>query len=226
MIFNNDSVNIFTDASIYKTKTSEETIGCPGFITIIDSQIVNCGYKILRYTTNNNSEINAIRLGILEALKYQGQFKYINLFSDSQICIFGLREWIFQWVKCIHNNVMFNSSGKEVMNQSEFLDIIYTIILNNLNINLYHQKGHVTKSFDSLNIAMKTFKRSNGINNNIDIELIKNISDMNNNIDKYTREKLMEFVNNFMNSYKMVNPISFEFNRIDMDKYKQLLNLK
>lgn len=214
-IFNRQTLNIFTDASI--TKQNGITIGCPGAIAVAvveDSlKIIDTSTSVEFNSTNNNSEIKAIYKGVLLAEKYRHNFSYINLFSDSQICIFGLRKWIFDWIYA--NGSLYNSSGTEVSNQDVFISIIYFIFRNNLNINLFHQKGHVTNSI--LSKAKSVFEKSNNVNT--DIELVQTISHYNDIIDKYTK-KILE--SDLINP-DMINPIQRNFESINLNKYKKLI---
>lgn len=204
MILNTpNTCNIFTDASIIKTIYGE-TIGCAGAIGYLTSgnkdPIIST--KIIRESTNNNSEITAILLGVGIALSAPKGFK-INLFSDSKICIYGLREWIYSWMNNREpDGTMVSSSGTPVANQEVFLHIINLITTNNLSINLYHQKGHVKNTKSSLDNAKKVFFESNGVV--LDDQDIFNISSFNNYIDEYTRAKLNTYVDNKGNAGKNV----------------------
>ena len=95
-LFNDRTLNIFTDASIVKIEN--ETIGCAGNNIVANNTIIDQPRLIYRNSTNNNSEIAAIHMAVVNALNYRHQFETINIFSDSKICIYGLREWIFNWI--------------------------------------------------------------------------------------------------------------------------------
>ena len=124
---NSNTLNIFTDASI--KQVGQETVGCAGAFCVAgkDRTIINQTNRILRYATNNSSEITAVKLGIDLAIDYRNDFDTINLFSDSKICIYGLREWIFNWIDNMSNGVLYNSSNTEVANQEMFKKIINLI---------------------------------------------------------------------------------------------------
>ena len=223
-IFNKDTLNIFTDASITTIRKPghNETIGCPGAYVIGGDKELDLQTQILRNSTNNNSEITAIFMGVLEAQKYRNYFKYINIFSDSKISVFGLREWIFNWINNTNNGVMLSSTGKPVANQDIFLKIIYFIINNNLNINLFHINGHInSNNIAQILEAKKTFITSNHINLDVDEELIKNLEIANDVIDRTTRNILLS------QTYEPVdkcNPfINYNSNSIDIKKYSNLI---
>ena len=227
-MFNYDTVNIFTDASIIKYPN--ETIGCAGahIVTGYDatSEILEQPRIIIRNSTNNNSEINAILLGVRCALRYKN-FKQINLISDSKICIFGLREWIFNWIRDSQgSDVLISSQGTEVANQQVILQIIYTILNNDLRINLFHQNGHVNiNNQKQMENAKNTFINSNHIEDDIDMELIKEISIGNDIVDKFTRKELENFSPEtpIPNTQELVR---FFYDPFDVDKYKHLLKIK
>ena len=61
-IFNDKTLNIFTDASVLKTE--KETIGSPGYVAVIGENIVDQKSIILRESTNNESELYAINMAI------------------------------------------------------------------------------------------------------------------------------------------------------------------
>ena len=191
---NDNTLNIFCDASI--AKRDNITIGCPGVVVPMYINTSPCSYytnyDILYDTTNNNSEITAILLGVYEALKYKDKYSIINLFSDSKICIEGLRSWIFNWANNINSEgLLCSSSGSLVANQEVFKRIIWTIQQNNLRIRFYHQKGHVSISSDqSMRKAADVFYNSNKILLNLDD--ICTISTFNNTVDIITKNVLKE----------------------------------
>lgn len=228
-IFNPDTLNIFTDASI--KKISDETLGCPGAVCVITYQngsndVLDMSYYVERYATNNSSEIKAISLGIAKALQYRHRFKNINLFSDSRICIQGLREWIFNWVNCINNNVMCNSSGEPVANQNTFASIVHTILSNNLRINFYHQKGHVSiNSKSSVDKAMKVFYDVNRLD--IGTELMVILSNYNNLVDKVTGDNLEEYNRFHINRFSKEDTVmKFDMSKFSTNDYMNLTNAK
>jgi ribonuclease HI len=196
-IFNLNVLNIFVDASVLKTQN--ETIGCPGCLVVrtdIYGNTIETEYidYITRDSTNNRSEIRAIRLGIEKALKYRNPFQKINLFSDSNLCIQSITNWIFTWIRGLRDEVIYNSSNTPVINQDMIIDVINTILSNNLDINIFHQKGHVTGTKESIFHATEVFKETNKINTDIDLELIKAISYFNNIVDIRTKESLQMLI--------------------------------
>ena len=86
-IFNDKTLNIFTDASVYKSKNI--IFGSPGYVAVIGEQIVDERSIILTESTNNESELYAIYMAIQYALCNRDKVEVINIFSDSQFAIFG-----------------------------------------------------------------------------------------------------------------------------------------
>lgn len=230
-LFTEDIINIFTDASI--TEYNNETIGCAGYVAIRGKQKISEDRRIIRQSTNNNSEITAISMGVefaISILPYIGNNITINLFSDSKICIFGLREWYTTWLRREYNGRLYSSANKEIANQEIFNYIIWIIMHYNLRINFYHQNGHIClNSRKSLLGAMDTFKKYNYITNEVDIELIKEISKFNDYIDNTTRDTLKAYVS----SGQVNEPIFRAYftndankNTFNEDKYRSLVNAK
>jgi len=227
-MFNYNTLNIFTDASIKKMPDGE-TIGCAGANVISGPNpivgIIEQDTRIIRGSTSNNSEIQAIKLGIQKALMYRNQYNVINLISDSKLCIYGLREWIFNWVRdSVNKNYLISSTNQAVANQEVILEIIYMILDNNLRINFYHQNGHVNIYNQTNLIEVKnTFISSNFLSNDVDLELIKNISIANDDIDKLTRFILKN--SHFPKIYPK-NMMSFFYAPFETEKYANLINTR
>ena len=218
-------VNIFTDASITQL-VNGNTAGCYGAIVTNNGRIIDKEYKVCTDSTSNNSEIKAIRLGVNLAIKWRNSVNFpiiINLFSDSQISILGIRDRIYSW-RCKGNN-LFGSGNSLIKNQSVFIEIINIIINSNLIINFYHQKGHVNlHELDSIDKAIHVFTASNEVRDGIDVEFIKYISTMNNKVDRTSRKYLNQ---KNINKYKYD---AFEFspnNHLEkLRQYNQLQGSK
>lgn len=230
MVFNNHTLNIFTDASIRRMNDGE-VIGCPGALLFkgrIQGELKpdKVKTKIIRNSTSNNAEINAVKLGVELALEFRdNDTRGINLMSDSKLCIYGLREWIFNWVNQSPGDVLIGSTGQEVSNQNEILQIIYMILNNDLNINFYHQNGHINiNNMNQLQKAKDTFINSNFIQQDVNLDVIRTISSANNIVDELTRNILKDDSNILI---PITDPmIHFTYNKFDVCKYTQLLNLR
>lgn len=229
-IFNMDTLNIFTDASILKLE--QETVGCPGVVMVTSdsngfNSILNTNSYIVNHSTNNDSEIKAIRTGILCGLGYKDNFKRINLFSDSNICVQGLKDWIFNWCNCVVDDVMYSSSGSPVANQEVFMSIIHIITNAEFELNIYHQKGHVMiNSSKSLEKAKKSMLRSNRLDD-MDMDLLTQLSIYNDMVDTLTKDHLrVYYENNY--SFKDKNVPLLKVKGVGsmqdkMDRYKELI---
>lgn len=213
-------MNIFTDASIIKTRYNE-TVGCAGAICQENNNI--CSFEVQRDSTNNISEITAVKLAVEMAIANRDRFDIVNIWADSQWSIFGLTKWLRSWTSNMYNGMMINSSGEVVKNQQIFLSIIKLIVDNNLRVNFYHIKGHVdTTNFASITHAISVFNKSN--NASISRQNIKIASDMNNMVDRKTRDLLQ--------SYKNTSPVyltrgivQFSLSNEDLIRYYNLVTL-
>jgi len=230
-IFNDDTLNIFSDASM--TKNEGETIGCYGIVAVAsDTVLIRNTFPsdtlyhlgIARFSTNNDSELRGILKGVFFALQYRNEFKTINLFSDSMISIMGLKVWLNNWVRNTRNGIMYSTSG-EVMNQEVIKDIVFTILNNNLNINFYHQKGHVNSK--NIEHAKHTFIVSNKLDCDVDMKLIEAISNLNEIIDNTTREGLEWYMNTLhqdSRKEKLSRAICFvDIDPFDLKRYNKLI---
>jgi len=224
IFFKSNTLNIFCDASI-KNLDDGVTIGCPSTIVVQTfnngkSMIINQEHSLYSCVTNNSSEILAILLGVNKAIFYKKYFDTINLFSDSKVSIFGLREWVFNWVANIVDGKIYSSSGTLVSSQVIFLKIIKNILDNDMKINLYHQKSHVnTLKERSLLKAKSCFFESNGIV--ITKEDLLTICLYNNYVDNLSTSLLHNVVN-----VRPLNqmPIYFIPKEHNMVKYNTLIN--
>ena len=217
-IFNEKTLNIFTDASMRTFKN--EIIGAPGYVAVIGDTMVYEDIRILRESTNSESELYAIYMAIQYALLNRDKVQVINIFSDSQFAIYGLREWIFNWVNNIRNDRLYNSSKKEVAHQTIFMSIIYTILQYNLQISFYHNRGHFTET--KIDEFRKLFRKHNFLNDDIDLNTARKIMICNNYIDGITRSKLYSTYNL---PDKLQIPDYLARNDLDMNHYKKLLNI-
>ena len=217
-IFNEKTLNIFTDASMRTIKN--EVIGAPGYVAVIGNNIVYEDIRILRESTNSESELYAIYMAIQYALLNRDKVQVINIFSDSQFAVYGLREWIFSWMNNIKNDRLYNSSKKEVAHQTIFMSIIYTILQYNLQISFYHNRGHFTET--KIDEFRKLFRKHNFLNDDIDLNAARKIMICNNYIDGITRSKLYSIYNL---PSKLEIPDYLARNDLDMNHYKKLLNI-
>lgn len=233
-IINGYTLNIFTDASISKFPGTDIVTGGAGARFYIGDQFIGSDLKILFNTTNNQSELTAILLGIMGAVRLKNRVTKINLFSDSRISILGLREWIFTWMNSIHGQVMYSSSGNPVANQQIILAIIETIVRNDLQVNLFHLRGHMDSGKDKHTIQFKkSFLKENHLDpyTIIDDEVIQFLINGNSGIDHFTRDPLLnsEYMMQLVQQQNYIKPFnvnqSYYLYNIDIDKYKECIGI-
>lgn len=195
-------INLFCDASIDTTRK----IACGGcFITMQDSVGVHeLGSRSILQTnaTNNSSEILAIWIGVVEALRLRDLYPgaVFRLFSDSKISLYGCRDWIKNWIANIREDgTLMSSSGDPVKNQQRFIEIFNLIVENNLRIEFYHQRGHVNDGKISMNQARAQFIKANKVppeGLGLNIEYLSHYNDM---IDNLTRNYVKNYDNYLKN---------------------------
>lgn len=182
-------LEIYTDASIRKFNNGR-IFGCSGALCATTGNSV---YNINPDTTNNRSELIAIYDGCKLAdriRKVHPEYNEIFLYSDSQFGVFGLKRWMYGWLKTMDSNgVLYGSNGQPVKNQELFIMIICYLVSNNLRINFRHQAGHTKyTSMKALEKANEVFNTSNGYY--LRPEDIFKISYYNDIVDKTSRIKL------------------------------------
>ena len=196
-------INIFCDASI----DTDAHIACGGCYIVMqndDRTFVPLYHRlcIQNNATNNSSEILAIYTGVMEAIKLRQTYPnaIFRLFSDSKISLYGLRDWIKNWIKNSSlrgTNVLISSSGTPVANQQYFIKIFNVIVDNELCIEFYHQRGHVGESGGvSKEKARAQFIKANKVSPElmgIDINLL---CQYNHIIDNLTRNAVRQYVDN------------------------------
>lgn len=189
---NGNTINIFTDASIKRIRKEWAYIGCPGFIVYIGNTEIYHYTEILNFATNNESEARAVYLALdylLQLLPTLFKPTRINIFCDSKLTVYAVREWYKSWFNTIdEQGIVYNSSGLPVANQRIYIDIMQKVLQINQPINFYHVKGHTTLNTDGVEILNKTFIRENKLNNynTLTYTLSKFLVDGNNKVDYIT----------------------------------------
>ena len=243
---NENTFNIFTDASIIHRKIQIDDLmqtyyfGSPGADIYLGDRIISSYNTILPVCTNNQSEITAIEYGVNRGCKlsYLYNISNINIFSDSKICIYGLREWIFNWMNTLKDGVLYNTSGDKVANQSIFISIIQSIVYYNKPIRFYHIRGHFNASnFKERKKFNESFMKENHINDYLDERLIDFFISANDSVDTATRNALKLLPDNYVSYFDSVFRNISEIKKrerifgdrdqyirsIDLNKYKQLI---
>ncbi len=208
MINNKNTLNIFSDASM--RKRGDILDSCYGSVAVCQDDIVDELFRINSECTVPAGEIRGIRCSLSLAHKWKYMFKNINIFSDSQIALFGLRDYIYNWKYNPADNMFYNGKNKLnlVKNQELYLECFQLLnILKETNIvNLYHQCGHVDNGRDNLINAIEVFKKSNNIHGKVDYNTIRYISIYNNYVDSKSRSFIRR-TNVYENIY--YDPVSF-----------------
>ena len=209
-------INLFCDASIdLNTKTA-----CGGCVIVLQDEIgiSEIGRRLIiqQNATNNSSEILAIWIGVVEALKLRNQYPgaVFRLFSDSKISLYGLRDWMKNWIRNITpEGVLLSSSGEPVKNQQRFIEVFNLIVENNLKIELYHQRGHVNEGKMSLNKARASFIKANKVTPEAVGMSIELISQFNSVVDNATRDAVYAYLSNgtLLNAVELegISPIEY-----------------
>lgn len=241
---NNNTLNIFTDASIIHRKIQTSYgeyryyIGSPGAEFYIGDKKVYSYHTIIPHCTNNQSEITAIEYGINIGVQIAKKYdvENINIFSDSKICIFGIREWIFNWVKNMNDGVLYNTSGP-VANQYHFISIIQSVLANGRRINFYHVRGHFNfNDYKSRRKFNMSFMKENNSNLYLDEKLIDFFILSNDSVDKITRNSLKNIPPELLYQWDLFGRSICKYNyferifnwndsiaSLDMRKYKSLI---
>lgn len=203
--YNKSTLNIFSDASIIGSK--KNFTGCYGVVAVCEDDVIDSLFRLVSHTTSNNSEIKGIRGAISIANKYKYNFKQINIFSDSQISVFGLRDYIYKWRYNVNNGLLYGTSGSPIVNQEIFIESYYMLldIINTVPVSIFHQSGHVDNRYDRLKEAANVFARSNNIKGNIDLNFIRYISTYNNYVDQTSRSILRRS----NTEPEFIDPVSF-----------------
>lgn len=187
-----NALNIFTDASVIN-----KTISIPAYVAIdgIEYNEIGPFGKALANSTNNEGEVYAIKMALepctsstmlhLMEKRYGG--RYINIFSDSKITVYGLREWYNSWIKNMRDGILISSSGQPVANQQIYISIMRLISYYELKVNFYHVSGHVNHSNkQEILKSMEDFKKFNyGIS--ITPQFAMDLAILNDMIDKFSR---------------------------------------
>ena len=202
------ALNVFSDASI--TTVNGHYTSCSGYVIVYNDKIIETNHRIIYDSTNNYGEIFAIMMAVSAVIKKACEIKYvsrINLFSDSQISVLGLRDWIFKWYKKLNRyNNMISERNVEIANQDIFTEIVRIIVENGIPIHLYHQLGHkVFNNNSDIKKIKESFKKVNG--EEITDVVAQKLCWYNNVIDKFTRDNLMA----------VTTSLSFDLNNYQKD---------
>ena len=191
-------IDIFSDASVLgKVDKAKGNRVCAGAISVINDRRDKEYHCIIEGNTNNYGELTGLYLAIQLAAEYKDEYTEFNIYSDSNISVMGLKEWIYNWVTHMdENGIMYSSSGAEVANQTIIKSIV-DFIINTFDpevhrINILHCKGHVNiNSAFSVNTAYDCLARNFRLPPENLPDLIPYIQKWNNYIDESTRASLI-----------------------------------
>lgn len=184
--YNDDTLNIFCDASItgkYGCQT-----GCYGSVAVCKDEIIDSRYKMVSFTTSNNSEIKGLRASLDLALIYKDKYNFINLFSDSQVSVYGLTNYIYHWK--LKDGTLYTTMNKPVSSQEIFIEahqMLKELEQSPCIIRIFHQPAHVDNGFNALHNATNSFKKFNDIKGKIDMNFMRYICTWNNYVDNTSR---------------------------------------
>lgn len=223
--------NVFCDASI----NLQTHIACAGAIFANEdgSEIIT-EYQILQnMATNNSAEILAVLTALRAALSIREIYGYdqFNIFSDSKISIFGLRDWIYGWVEkqTMSTGYFIGSNGEPVKNQDYFKECVRLIVDNNLHVNFFHQHGHVnTQNNEKVTNAYVSFIKYNRIAPEDAGMNIGYACYYNNLVDvrtKNTLEALKQGQDPHV-PWEYKNPIIYCISKEDINRYRKLTKLR
>ena len=220
------SINVFTDASL--TTVNGVNVSCSGYAIVYNSQITGANFRILYDCSHNFGEIYALFMGIEAAIQAASDNRYrINIISDSQISVFGLRDGIFAWYKRLNKeSIMISSSKKPITNQFIYKRIVKSIVASGFPINIYHQLGHMSNTEKGLKKVIEKFEKVNI--ETIDEDVASKIIYYNNFVDKFTRANLFSITGNSVfdiNKYeKEVEDNNEVLTDEEMSAYGRLIN--
>ena len=219
MIKNSNTLNIFSDASMrMRAKNILDT--CYGAVAVNMDNIVDELFRMSSESTVPAAEIRGIRCSLSLALQYRHLYPVINIFSDSLISIYGLRDYIYGW-KFKVDGRLYSKSSTPVKNQELFIECfqMLTELRKTNKVNLYHQSGHVENGLQQLQSAIYTFKKSNNIKGQVDYSTIRYISLYNNYVDAKSRS-FIRSINIYENTY--TDPLIFYANPDTFNNSRQI----
>lgn len=201
LIHNSDTLNIFSDASM-RSIGNRKLATCYGSVAVNKDNIIDEVFRLQSVSTVPAAEIRGIRCSLSLALKYRYMYKNINIFSDSQIALFGLRDYIYKWKYNPNDGLLYNGLNSPVKNQELYIETFFMLmeLEKTNNVCLYHQNGHVDSNVEALRKSLDVFKNSNNIHGKIDYNVARYISLYNNYVDNKSRS-IVRRTNVFENDF-------------------------
>ena len=197
-IYGPTTLNIFSDASTRSTATV--SAAAYGVVGVCMDSIVDSVARIHTQTDAQAEELRGVKTALAMACKFRNVFPNINIFSDSDYSISGLRDKTTYMVFNPDIHTYYTKSGNPVKNMELIAESLYLLedLMRTNNINLYHIKGHMNvdgneaRHARSVAIGASTFKRQNNIPNSkkIDLNLIRYCGAYNGVVDSLSRSLL------------------------------------
>lgn len=207
IIINPWTINIFCDCST-NSKLEKITNTAYGAMAFNQTTLIDSEFRILTDKTSNYGELKAINLGVRLANKIRNRYSFnrFNIFSDSYIASFGMRDYCKKWM-AIDTGLYKRSTKQIVASQNVYIDTINIIVENNLPVTIWDQKGHVdVHDPTSLKIAKELFEQNNFHYADIDDDFMVYISLGNNAIDDASRKFLKS---TFDQTKQYIEPVYF-----------------
>ena len=211
-----DRFILFTDASVNGKVDMKHGNSVMGGCCIYDSLINKFGNIDLfpfNRATNNFGEMisiyNAARYCI-ELNKSTGETDF-TIMSDSQYCIFSLRDWVYNWYRNVGKNneyTIFTSSGNQLKNRFLIDSFIMMLCYSNIRLKLIYVSGHTDSIKKNI---LEVFCRSN-FPNNIELSMGQKI-DLQNELHSFLIGNIKvdeETRNAFKNNYLEQNAALYE----------------
>ena len=189
--------DIYSDASI----NLDHKLGCAG-VAVVNrktDQIVKTMYLVKEQATNNMCEIMGIWLAIYIAntMRHTETLPFhINIFSDSQISLYGMREWLPNWIRKRQKDTdtLVSSTGL-VANQEWFSDAYHMILMSGIKLKFWHQRGHIdTTNPNELFRCDRNFREANPHSLHMIGLKPMTISKYNNYVDETSRDIINEIL--------------------------------
>lgn len=198
MIYNEDTLNIFSDASFIPGLISDKKAlgshyitgfgkGCYCVIAVCGDDIIEKECIISSNSTVNASELKGVRKALSIANKYKNQYSRINIFSDSLYSI-----------NLVKKNVIRPCGRIDLVlaNRSILLQIYYIYCelaqYQHCLITLYHNSGHMNcKNLDDMVTMAKKFQKHNNLEDKVDLNLVRYVARYNGLVDNISREYLI-----------------------------------
>lgn len=213
---------LFADASTLKSDYEE--FSSSGVIAVAEDEDgerreVGTDLEILRWSSNNRGELDAILLAVNFAVLNKKLYDDIYIFSDSKVSVFTLRQWIFNW-RIFRDKILVKTDNNQAENQDIIRAIIRTIVHNKLKVRFVHQRGHINPN--NITKAKIDFCESNGIKTSmVSDEFISFISEYNNKVDKMSRDYLLNNDPRELSDYDSI--LDFSIDYAALDRYRELI---